>query len=637
MSFAALLIYPALLLLLTFYGAAVSGRGKCSPDFLRPEQTRMIQAAACVGIMLHHLTQQVTSYGVFTMKRPITIFNYLGVLFTALFFFISGYGLLTSLSARPDYLRSFLQRRLPSVLLPFWLINALGILLNMFGYKAHYTASEILSDLFGITLVNSNGWFIVEIVILYLIFYVLFRLIRNRDAALALLCLATLLLIAYSFRQGHDPSGAKVHWFRGEWWYNSTITFIYGLLFARFKEKLTSFWNRHYAAVLTVSVLFAVVTLHNCVYCVNRYGYYQTGVFISARFSAAVTLASQSAACIAFVTLVLLLQMRISIGNRALAYMSTISRELFLIHGYFVSRIFGSVRMEPFLRYAAVISCSIAAAAVISPCIRRIVKYVISFLTRNIPEISISPSTVGQLHRSRRFRKVLAAVFASALVCLGAVPLFQYLRAGKEYAAECETLRHAKVGDEVLWGRYETAPEKWGKERVTWIVIGKEEGRLCLLSKYGLAGSWYHQKHEPVTWEDSNLRALLNSESSIGAFSRYEKKNMLRTDGDLVTLLTVKQAEEAFSENEDRILFITEAAWRSGTNANPASLHIGYFERGYCYSWWWLRGEPGEKSITAPIVDPDGSISVGQKAVNKPSGAIRPVIWVDPDLTGSSG
>ena len=24
-------------------------------------------------------------------------------------------------------------------------------------------------------------------------------------------------------------------------------------------------------------------------------------------------------------------------------------------------------------------------------------------------------------------------------------------------------------------------------------------------------------------------------------------------------------------------------------------------------------------------------------AVNKPSGAIRPVIWVDPDLAGSSG
>ena len=64
------------------------------------------------------------------------------------------------------------------------------------------------------------------------------------------------------------------------------------------------------------------------------------------------TLLWQSAACIAFTLMILLLSMRVTFGNRALRFVSTISREMFLIHGYFAFWIFGSVRMNDFLRYA---------------------------------------------------------------------------------------------------------------------------------------------------------------------------------------------------------------------------------------------------------------------------------------------
>jgi len=47
-------------------------------------------------------------------------------------------------------------------------------------------------------------------------------------------------------------------------------------------------------------------------------------------------------------------------------------------------------------------------------------------------------------------------------------------------------------------------------------------------------------------------------------------------------------------------------------------------KRGYRSSWWWLRDE--KKDITAPIVTVDGDILINKKYVNKPNGAIRPVI-----------
>ena len=374
-----LLIYPALLFLLIFRRARLPEKGGGNAGFLCLEQTKMIQAAACVGIILHHMTQEISFYGE-NYRGPVTIFSFMGILFTSLFFFFSGYGLITSIYTREDYLRKFLYTRLPTVLIPFWVINALGVLLNTQVYGIHWDTAGIWERILGITLINSNGWFIIEIVILYLIFYSLFRLIRNRDIALALLCAATFALIVYSFHQGHDLPGAKVHWFRGEWWYNSTPMFILGLLFARFREKITGFFGKHYKVLIRLFAVLMVVTFFISIYFVLCWGYYREDSL--ARYSSTVTLISQITACLTFTVFVLLIHMKVAIGNRALKYMSTLSRELFLIHGYFVSRIFTYVRMNNILRYAAVLACSIACSAVVSPCVRWLIRQTVRVLSR---------------------------------------------------------------------------------------------------------------------------------------------------------------------------------------------------------------------------------------------------------------
>ena len=184
------------------------------------------------------------------------------------------------------------------------------------------------------------------------------------------------------------------------------------------------------------------------------------------------------------------------------------------------------------------------------------------------------------------------------------------------------------MGEEVLWGRYETDPSRMGKERLSWIVVDKDEESVCLLCKYGIAGNSYHRKHEEVTWEDCDLRKVLNSREFTRIFSRQEKNRMLETDGDLVTLLTVKQALEYFTTDDERTMCITEAARRRGVNVDRLSHEDVWFNRSYSYSWWWLRGAPGEKAITAPIIDLEGQVCPAVRPVNKPSGANRPVIRV---------
>lgn len=620
-------LFPIILLIITFFGAKFSGKGKLASDFLSLEQTKLIQGFACIVVVLHHLTQQVTGYGVY-IKGPITILNYCGIAFTSIFFFSSGYGLITSVYTKEDYLDSFLTKRLPTVLIPFWVINILGVMLKAFGFGVRYTKLEVISDISGYTLVNSNGWFIIEILFIYLFFYLLFSLFSKKDVALFFLSIVVVLIIVYSFFQGHDADGVKSHWFKGEWWFNSTIVFVFGMYFARFKDKIAAFCSKHYKIIMPITTVLTLILLQGAVFVVVRYGYYTTGFGVHDKL---ITLIVQSIYCIVSTMFIILLNMRITIGNKVLKYISGMSVELFLIHGYFVGTVFGSVRMTDATRFAVVLASSIACTAVISPIVRWLVKKTVKLLN---PKKFINDTLEAAIAEEKRKKrsKVLRTVTA-VVVIIGSVAFicaeFGYrMFAGKRYAEECEAINNAKVGDEVLWGTFETDPAV-GKERLTWLVVKKVGDEVCLVTKEGIDGYFYNQRHEPITWEDSDLRAMLNDKDYIsGILSKYELASVVVKNEDVFTLLTVDEAANYFKTDKERQLHITEEARIEGVNINELSKVNEWDMKGYRSSWWWLRGT-GEADVYAPVVTVDGTIDEHFKEVNRTSGAVRPVVWVN--------
>lgn len=634
-------IYPVLLLILTFFGAKISSRGEVAPDFPARRQSRMIEASACVGVVIHHVAQDITSYGR-NPKGPITVFVYIGFLFTAIFFFFSGYGLMASLQTKPDYLKTFLQKRLPAVLIPFWIINAIGAVLvkqetiarPVYRYYGQTDApagpAEILKKIFGLTLVNSNGWFIIEIVILYLLFYAFFSLIKNKDAALFFMCASVGVIIAFAFLQGHDPEGGKVHWFRGEWWYNSTITFAFGLLFARFRKELSELFDRYHTALTAVSAVLTVGFTYASFYAVEHFGYYHEGFPTYVR-DAMITLVIQMVTCIVFVVFVLLLNMRVSIGNRVLEYLGRIQLPLFLVHGYFVYSIFKHTPMSDFVRFAAVLASGIVCASVITPVSDFLAKNVTALLVRQRKtNDTLEALAAEELRekRSRKIKRILSAVIVFLFLAIPVLILAGRITSEKEYEKELAALAKAEIGDIVYFGRFDMDRHKIGRERLTWIVIKNSGNNLCLLSEKGIAGSYYNQRHLEVTWEESDLRKLLNSDEFTQMFSDSELGLIVPEGGDIITLLTPEEALEVFVTDKDRELAITDMAEFKGVNINIPSKANEWDMKGYRSSWWWLRGSSTEPSITAPIVTVDGEVVLSDKPVNKPGGAIRPVIWL---------
>ena len=623
--------YVIALFVLVFWKASFSGKAKLSPEYLNMDQTRQIRAFACLSVILHHLTQRITSYGGI-FKGPVTAFNYAGLLFTAIFFFSSGYGLIVSYDTKPDYIKGFLLRRLPAVIVPFWAVNLIGILIRQFIYSSHGNALSYICDFFGLTLINSNGWYIIEIIVLYIAFYILFRLFRNKDAAMVLLSLAAVSIIVFSFFRGHDSPDYKTHWFRGEWWYNSTGVFIFGLFYARFRKKIEKFVNRHYLIwLIVVSILF-IAAFCGMVYSVNHLGYYRSPGDPLARRYALITLIVQTVTCILSTTLVLLINMRIILRSRVMRYLGKISAELFLIHGYFITMVFSQTKMSDPVYFAAVLASSIAAGAVISPLSKKLVELVVHLLDRPERTYRTLESELEDKLRERK-RKKIKRTFIICLILAGIYMIYQlagrFIFAKWEYDKECEKIKAASPGDEVEWGYYEQDRNKLGKERLIWIVLAREGDRVCLITKEGIAGSSYHGKHEEVSWEDSDIRESLNSAPLEKIFSRYEKNSIIENDGDLITLLTPAQAEEYFSSDRERELSITPAAEQDGTNINTMSKVEQWDMKGYRSSWWWLRGEKGYRDKMAPVVTVDGKVSFTDKEVNRPGGAIRPVIWIE--------
>lgn len=625
-----LLIYPAILIGITFYKSAIYKGTEFSTQMWNRDQAKMIQAVACVGVILHHLTQSITSYGE-AYRGPITILSSMGILFTSVFFFFTGYGLIISVLDNPDYLKTFLRHRLSIVLVPFFTANTVCVILRIFYKHIPTNFVDTIRAILGFTLLNGNGWYIVEVFYLYLIFYVLFRCIKKKDVAIIILCSASVIMMCYSYRLGHDYSDIGDRPFYGEWWYNSTIVFSMGVIFARFRNNIVSFIKRHYKIVVVVTFFAFIISFKIEEHVLKTRGYYRESITIDGISNAFVTLISQMILCVICTFFVLLINMKISIGNRALKGISIVATEIFLIHGIFINTIFDFTHTSAFLRYAIVLVCSVPAGAVMH-CINVLLYKILGnhkTVKHSFTKEEALENERRVEHRARLIKFVIIWGLVTVIIMLSAGYLYRTLiRTYYECRSEINELKKSQVGDEVYFGRYDTTYSLPGKERVSWIVLKKDSGKLMLISKEGLAGSVYNREHEAVDWNESYIRGYLNDDMYDELFSRSEKRYIMKNpdNDDYITLLTIGEAKSFFENDVERQLKITDVARENGTNINNYSKVKFWDEKGYRSSWWWLRGE--QENITAPIVTVDGNILEYIKYVNKPKGAIRPVIWV---------
>lgn len=185
-----------------------------------------------------------------------------------------------------------------------------------------------------------------------------------------------------------------------------------------------------------------------------------------------------------------------------------------------------------------------------------------------------------------------------------------------------------QVGDHVFFGHYEQdADESNGKEAIEWRVLDKQDGRVLVISEYGLDCQLYHKERKKITWEESSLRTWLNNNFLNAAFTQAEQ------DAIPTVRVAYDQADEAYtldqvfllSADEAKTYFKSDADRRCDTTAYADKQGVRKWGEGYAY--WPLRAYGS--SQYAGGCDASGKVHGMGNAVNDDVNAVRPAMWIE--------
>ena len=191
-----------------------------------------------------------------------------------------------------------------------------------------------------------------------------------------------------------------------------------------------------------------------------------------------------------------------------------------------------------------------------------------------------------------------------------------------------------KVGETIEFGNY--PQEEDGTEKpIEWIVMKNEGNQVLLLSKYVLDVKPYNNEEwEAVTWQTSDIRQWLNNEFYTTAFNKSEKAKIQTsliknednsehgTSGgndteDKVFLLSEKEAETLFSNDDERIAKATGYAEKSGVYVNEKKEAV-----------WWLRS-PGSSRDFAAVVHNSGWVYGSGSYADGNYDGVRPALHLN--------
>lgn len=273
-------------------------------DYLSIRTTQALRGILSMLVLFYHLCQKLQG-----VKVLFFIDNF-GIMCVSTFFFLSGYGLQKNYMEKPNYRKRILTKRIPAVLVPFLLLNLL--------YWGYYwlsgdpmTLAEILENqAMGIPLVDYS-WYMFVILLIYCNYYLSTFLFRPGSWGMVLYHVISVVLWMFLCEALHYP----FHW------HHTVMAFVMGPLWAMAGEKIKERMQKHYWRSLAVSLLIFLV-------------FYAAALKTAGISEVIVPLFWAS--CCAFIPLLLLVLMKVSIGNPILLFLGKISFELYGLQGLFI-------------------------------------------------------------------------------------------------------------------------------------------------------------------------------------------------------------------------------------------------------------------------------------------------------------
>ena len=315
-------------------------------SYLGVKSTSGLKGFFALGIVFHHLSQWITT------GEEFSNFGYMGTYIVSVFFFLSGYGLYVQNEKKENYLDSFLVKRLFKILIPFIFISSIYLIYRKI--NGQELLNSFFIDLFkkGSTVIY-NGWFVDIIIIMYIFFYISFRMFSDKTIAILVNTVLIIFYIVLAIKLGY-----------GFWWYNSSLPFVLGLVWAKNKENIDRLLKKYYFIPL-VSVTVLLFVSH-------QYSFILQKFHLVDNYSYALAANIDN---VIFTFYLILIVRKIDFSNKYLLFLGRVSFELYMIHGLVISifgKYFETSRLNDIIFTTSVLIVSIFLAWLINAIIKKI-------------------------------------------------------------------------------------------------------------------------------------------------------------------------------------------------------------------------------------------------------------------------
>ena len=315
-------------------------------DYLDVKSTTGLKGFLSLGIVFHHLSQWVTTGIEFSN------FNYMGTYIVSVFFFLSGYGLYVQNKIKENYLDNFLVKRLSRIFIPFVFISSIYLIYrNLNGQEL--TISFFVNLFKKGSTVIYNGWFVDIIILMYIFFYISFKMFSNRTISILINTILIVVYIILAIRLEY-----------GFWWYNSSLPFVLGLLWAKNKEYIDGVLRNYYFVIL--------VLITGLMFLSHQYDVVYKKLHLVDTYSYAFLANIDN---VIFTIFFILIVRKIDFSNKYLLFLGKISFELYMIHGLVMSifgKYFVTSRLNDVIFTILVLIVSISLAWLINVIIKKI-------------------------------------------------------------------------------------------------------------------------------------------------------------------------------------------------------------------------------------------------------------------------
>lgn len=209
--------------------------------FLAKDATVALKGILALMVLVSHIHGKIDLFDTSILGTLFSAFGYLGV---SAFFFLSGFGIYEQFKSKPEYVSIFPKRRI----LPFYCLCItcifIYLLRDLIVYRSVDLKLFLLSFAIGNTIVD-NGWYLQVQLLLYIIFFVIFWLVKRWK--IATVAFATLAYCVICVFAGLSST-----------WYEAVFCFTLGMVVSYYKPQIELFLTKKLRSIIVLLACVAV-------------------------------------------------------------------------------------------------------------------------------------------------------------------------------------------------------------------------------------------------------------------------------------------------------------------------------------------------------------------------------------------